>query len=515
VVASEYLKVNTTTKLSKSKILAFRQCPKKLWLEIHQPSLKEDSAFTQTSFEAGQKVGEIARQLFDPKGRGQLIEIGKKGVAQALAKTEELLTTVTAKTANPVFEAAFEAQNTVVFADAILPQKKLDKLVWRMVEVKASTRVKESHRDDIAVQAYIAKSAGMKLHSVAIAHIDGEWTYPGANKFNGLLKEEDFTKEVIEREPEVAEWITKSLAIAEQATEPVIATGRQCNSPVVCGFQAYCGKNEVKAQYPISLMPGSGSPEYKTFIATHGVTELKDVPDKLLSMRQLRVKQHTLNGTTYFDAAAASTELKTHTLPAYFLDFESIQFAIPIWKSTKPYQQMPFQFSLHTLSKKSELSHQSFLDLSGKDPSKAFAQALAESLGATTGPIYVYNAAFERSRIVELATRYAVYREALMALTERLVDLLKIAEKHYYHPDQKGSWSIKKVLPTIAPDLRYDALEGVQDGGMAMTAYAEAIAPATTPERKAEIELQLQKYCELDTLAMVRIWSFFSGKTLH
>jgi CRISPR/Cas system-associated exonuclease Cas4 (RecB family) len=233
VVASEYLKVNNTTKLSKSKILSFRQCPKKLWLEIHQPSLKEDSAFTQTSFEAGQKVGEIARQLFDVKGRGHLVEIGKKGIAQALAKTEELLTTVTAKTANPVFEAAFEAHDTVVFADAILPQKKLDKLVWRMVEVKASTRVKESHRDDIAVQAYIAKSAGMKLHSVSIAHIDGEWTYPGANKFNGLIKEEDFTKEVTEREPEVAEWITKSIAIAELPKEPAIATGKQCNSPVV------------------------------------------------------------------------------------------------------------------------------------------------------------------------------------------------------------------------------------------------------------------------------------------
>jgi predicted RecB family nuclease len=502
------------SKLSKSKILSFRQCPKKLWLEIHHPALKEDSAFTQTSFEAGQKVGEIARQLFDPKGKGELIEIGKKGISQALAKTEELLTTVTAQTARPVFEAAFEAENTLIFADAILPQKKLGKLVWRMVEVKASTRVKESHRDDIAVQAYIAKSAGMTLHSVAIAHIDGEWTYPGGGKYEGLVTEEDFTAEVLEREPEVAQWIAESLTVAEQTEEPAISTGRHCNSPVVCGFQAHCGKYEIEPEYPIGLLPGSGSAAYKAFIAEKKVTELKDIPDDLLSQRQLKVKQHTLNGTTFFDASAAGLELKAHKLPCYFLDFESIQFAVPIWKSTKPYQQMPFQFSLHTLSKKSELSHQAFLDLSGKDPSKAFAQALVEAMEGTTGPIFVYNAAFEKSRIVELASRYVVYREALLALTERLVDLLKIAEKHYYHPDQKGSWSIKKVLPTIAPDLRYDALDGVQDGGTAMAAYVEAIDSDTTADRKTEIHQQLQKYCELDTLAMVRIWSYFSGNKL-
>jgi hypothetical protein len=236
------------------------------------------------------------------------------------------------------------------------------------------------------------------------------------------------------------------------------------------------------------------------------------MPDALLSERQLRVKTHTLQNTRFFDAKSAMRELSAHALPAYFLDFETIQFAVPTWKSTRPYQQIPFQFSLHYVNKNGTVSHRSFLDLSGKDPSKAFAQSLVELCpNQGNAPVFVYNAAFEKSRISELASRYPAFRVDLLTIGERLVDLLKIAEKHYYHPDQQGSWSIKKVLPTIAPDLRYDALSGVQDGSMAMAAYLEAIDNECSPERKLEIQAQLLKYCELDTLAMVRLWEFFSS----
>ena len=130
------------------------------------------------------------------------------------------------------------------------------------------------------------------------------------------------------------------------------------------------------------------------------------------------------------------------------------------------------------------------------------------------GPIFVYNAGFETARIRELAERYPRLAKALLALNERVVDLLPIAREHYYHPSQQGSWSIKAVLPALCPDLRYDDLVGVQDGGMAMSAFVEALAPQTTAARKAEIKRQLLDYCKLDTYAMVRLWSAFSGKQL-
>ena len=196
------------------------------------------------------------------------------------------------------------------------------------------------------------------------------------------------------------------------------------------------------------------------------------------------------------------------------MDFETIQFVVPIWKGTRPYQQIPFQFSVHRLSRTGKLEHRPFLDVSGEDPSLAFAKALVESCG-DTGPIFVYNAGFESSRIRELAERFPRSRASLLALLDRIVDLLPVARDHYYHPDQEGSWSIKAVLPAICPDLDYADLEGVQNGGMAMEAYSEAIDASTTLERKAEIERQLHAYCALDTLALVRLWSTFSGSKLR
>ncbi len=214
----------------------------------------------------------------------------------------------------------------------------------------------------------------------------------------------------------------------------------------------------------------------------------------------------------FFDAAGAAADLAAHDLPAYFLDFETIQFAVPIWKDTRPYQQITFQFSLHTLAVSGQLEQTAFLDLSGNNPSEPFAHALVGACGKQ-GPVYVYNAGFEKACIRELAERYPHLSESLLAINERVVDLLPIARERYYHPSQQGSWSIKKVLPAVVPELRYDALDGVQDGGMAMDAFLEGIHPNTSAERKAKIEQQLLEYCKLDTYAMVRLWQIFAGRT--
>jgi len=125
--------------------------------------------------------------------------------------------------------------------------------------------------------------------------------------------------------------------------------------------------------------------------------------------------------------------------------------------------------------------------------------------------VYVYNAGFEKARICELAERYPHLSEPLLAINARVVDLLPIARERYYHPSQEGSWSIKKVLPAVVPELRYDALDGVQDGGMAMDAFLEGIHSNTSAERKAQIEQQLLAYCKLDTYAMVRLWQVFAA----
>ncbi|WP_454719500.1 MULTISPECIES: DUF2779 domain-containing protein [Cupriavidus] len=492
--------------LSKSKLMAFRQCPKRLWLEIHRPDLRSDSAATETSFAIGHQVGEIARRLYDPRGTGALVDAQTEGFEAAFARSQALL-----DSAEPVFEAGFRADGALAFADVMLPAGAGAARTWRMVEVKSSTSVKDYHLDDTAVQAFVARRAGVPLSAIALAHIDSQWVYPGGGDYHGLLAEADVSAQAFARAGEVQDWITQAQAVAGRDAEPEQPTGRHCGTPYACGFLGYCGSQEPVAQYPVQWLPRIQSRALKALVEQDGVADMRDVPDHLLNDKQRRVKTHTLSGEVFFDAAGAAAELAAHKLPACFLDFETIQFAVPVWPGTRPYQQLPFQFSLHRLSRTGKLAHQSFLDLSGNDPSLAFAQALVAGCGQA-GPVFVYNAAFETARMRELAARFPALEAPLLAINARVVDLLPVAQQHYYHPDQQGSWSIKTVLPAIAPDLRYDALDGVQDGGMAMSAYQEAIAPGTTPARKARIERQLTDYCRLDTFAMVRLWQFFTGR---
>ena len=495
--------------LSKSKLLAFRQCPKRLWLEVHSPELRADSSATQASFNIGHQVGDIAQQLYDPKGKGALIDPQVEGFDAAFARTQELL-----KSAQPIFEAVFRTEGGLAFADVMLPVKQGGKLAWRMVEVKSSTSVKDYHRDDAAVQSFLARSSGVPLTGIALAHIDSSWVYPGNGDYSGLLVESDLTEDVFGRGEEVRGWISEAQKIVAKKNPPPVATGKQCGDPYECGFLAYCQSQEPQAEHPINWLPGSLRSALSAHIEAHGLIELRDVPDDMLNAKQQRVKAVTLSGQTWFDRAASAKALADHKLPAYFMDFETIQFAVPIWKGTRPYQQIPFQFSVHRLSRTGKIEQQAFLEISGADPSRAFAEALIAACGER-GPIFVYNAGFETARVRELSERFPRIAEDLLALNERVVDLLPVAREHYYHPSQQGSWSIKAVLPALCPDLNYDNLDGVQNGGMAMDAFLEALAPETSAARKAEIESQLLAYCALDTYAMVRLWSAFTGTALN
>ena len=489
---------------SKSKLLALRQCPKRLWLEINQPELREDSAATQASFQVGYQVGDIAQRLYDPDGLGAVIDVQSEGFDAAFARSNALL-----QTGQPIFEAGFCAGGALAFADVLLPLQVDGQKVWHMVEVKSSTSVKDYHRDDCAIQAFVARTAGVPLHRIALAHIDNSWVYPGGDDYRGLLVEVDLTDEAFARADEVKLWIQKAAETSASAAPPAIKTGAQCSQPFACGFFDHCSQDNPQPEFPVHWLPRIG--QRAVAYAEQGVIDLRDVPDDQLNDKQCRVKAHTVAGTTYFDAVGAAAILAQYSLPAYFLDFESIQFAVPIWKDTRPYQQNVFQFSLHTLCSDGQLEHTGHLDLSGDDPSEGLAKALVAVCG-THGPVYVYNRGFERGRLHELAERFPALGVALLAISERLVDLLPIAREHYYHPSQQGSWSLKAVLPAVVPALRYDSLNGVQDGGMAMDAYLEAIHPDTSRTRQIEIAAELTQYCKLDTYATVRLWQVFAGR---
>ena len=341
------------------------------------------------------------------------------------------------------------------------------------------------------------------------------WTYQGDDNYQGLLTHVDITETATARAPEVVQWITEAQNVLASPEPPSVAMGKHCKTPHECGFQHLCRADQPQAEFPVEWLAGKLHKDIQSRQQLNPALDMRDVDDALLNRDQQRIKTVTITGQTYFDQPAAAAELEKYSFPLYFLDFETIQYAIPRWARTKPYQQIPFQFSLHRLDSASSWDHDEFLDLSGNDPSRSFAEKLLAACG-NEGPIFVYNAGFESARIRELSDRFEDLSSALLSLNERIVDLHPIAKRHFYHPSQRGSWSIKYVLPAICPEMvdAYQSLVGVQDGTMAMDAYIAATELQDIDPSKAEIAERLKAYCKLDTWAMVRVWSALTAVEL-
>ena len=282
--------------------------------------------------------------------------------------------------------------------------------------------------------------------------------------------------------------------------QPERHIGSHCNKPYTCEYKAWCTQHDAK--YPVAWLPNGHVVARK--LIDQGIHDIRDIPiEALTSETHQWVRHVTLRGEPELLPDAAET-LTALAYPRYYLDFECITFAIPIWKGTRPYQQLPFQWSCHIQEDKETLLHQEFLDASGDDPRRAFAESVIEVCG-DVGPIIVYNQSFEKRIIKELAQHFPDLSDRLLALNERVFDLLPIVKKNYYHPDMKGSWSIKSVLPCLVPELHYSDLGEVQDGTQAQVAYLEMISGNLSPYEKDALYKDLKDYCQLDTKAMVTI----------
>ena len=237
--------------LSKSKLLAYRQCPRRLWLEIHRPELRNDSPDSLARMRAGREVGLVARQVYDPHGTAAVIDVEADGFCRALTRSAELL----AECRMPVFEAGIMANGILVFGDALLPATEGGRAGWKLIEVKSSTSVKANHKDDVAIQSFVALAAGVPLKSVILAHIDKSWIYSGNGDYRGLLTEHNLTEEAFGRQEEVRGWIGQARKIATQPVEPSIEPGRHCYDPIECGFCHHCASRLAEPLCPVRWLP--------------------------------------------------------------------------------------------------------------------------------------------------------------------------------------------------------------------------------------------------------------------
>jgi hypothetical protein len=486
--------------LSKSRVTAFEQCHRRLWLMVHRPDLAAVDEAAQARIEAGHEVGELACSLVPG---GVMVE-ATDGLASAARRTRELLE---AGWSGPIFEATFEHDGVLVRVDVLTPSGD----GWAIAEVKSTTGVKDYHLGDLATQVWVSSMSGLNVTSAAIRHIDNSFRLEREGDYVGLFCD-------VELLPAVSETVAGRANVVAAAREllarpePRISRGTHCSKPFECGFARHCAASEPPApEWPVALLPRTGKTVAEAW-AAQGIFDLTEVPPgALTNATHERIREVTATGRTWHDVDAVVAATKGWAWPRAYLDFETIGPAIPRWIGTSPFQQTPFQFSCHVETEAGDLTHSAFLWLEPSDPRRACAEALVSLLGQErVGAIIAYNADVERRCVRGLAEACPDLAPELEVIAGRIVDLLPIARAHYYHRDQRGSWSIKKVLPTVAPELAYDGLE-VGDGDAAQQAWLEAVRPETTEARRADIRTALEVYCERDTEAMVVLLRRLTG----
>ena len=482
--------------LTKSRLAEFEQCEKRFWLALHRPELAAPAE--PGIFEVGNAVGGIARANL----AGVMVE--EREPAAAIARTQELLA---ARDPLAIFEGAFLHDGVFVRVDVLSPVED----GWLLAEVKSSSSVKSYQITDLATQAWAAVGAGLPLKSAVLRLIDTTFIYPGEGDYSGLLK--DVAVEAkLSPEIEAREGVVRAAEAVAVGGEPQKAVGSHCSDPFECPFAGHCWEGLPEPpEFPVDLLPGRAGKATAAKLLSAGVFDLRDAPaSTFTAANERRIYEASCSGVAYHDQGSLAAAAAAWAFPRYFLDFETVGPAIPIWAGTRPYQAIPFQFSCHIQAADGGLEHHGFLDQSGADPRRSCAEALLQVLG-TSGAIVTYNLPTERAAISGLADLFPDLRGPLLACVDRLVDALPLVREHYYHPQMKGSYSIKAVLPAAVPHLSYDDLDEVRDGQAAGRAYLEAVAAETGPERREGLYAKLWAYCRLDTLAMVELVRILMG----
>ena len=472
--------------LSKSDYTTGMECPGHLWMKYHdEENIPPHSPGVLRRFEQGRIVGQWAKKLF-PQG----IDIPEADYLENIQKSKELL-----KKRKILFEAALQVDNLYGRADILVPVGKDE---WDIIEVKSSSKIKKDHYWDLSFQLYVYRKAGLKIRKCFLLLLNNQYVRDGEIDVHKLFVQEDLTEDVEELQYEVPKNIEFLWGIVNSPTFPNSAEKNYCTIPKKCQVKEECWgflpENHVFHLY-------NSRKSMKLF--EQGIHALKDVPDDVLSNEQQVIQlKCEKSGEIHLEKARIKKFLDGIREPACHLDFETCSFAVPEFQGTRPYQRMPFQFSLHVVEN-GKTKHFEYLHDGKDDPRPKFLAALKEYLPAS-GSVLVYFEGFEGSVLKELVKDFPEYTAWVDVLLGRIVDLYKPFKDYlYYNPKQKGSASIKKVLPALV-GKGYEGLD-IKDGDCASIAYLDMTFGELTASARKKIREDLLRYCERDTEAMVWI----------
>lgn len=493
---------------SKSKYRSFCGCPKKVWLEKYKPDTVVYNDFALSLMKTGNEVGDLAMGYF-----GDFVEVtafdGEKlDLPKMIERTKEEL----AKNTPVICEASFSMDGLYCAVDIL----KQENGGYAIYEVKSSTGNKNPrHIDDVAYQKYVLEHCGINVTGTYLMYINNRYVFDGTLNLQKLFVTEDISDLVDKKLPDVESDLAAAKQLLSNGNEPDIDIGINCTKPDDCECWYYCSRHLPKPNvfdiYRLSAK--TKSQLYAQGLVDYASLEGNSLIKGALQKRQIDFGLHDRG--VYVDKKAITKFLATLSFPLYFLDFETFMPVIPKYVGTKPYAQIPFQYSLHYVeSEDGEIKHKEFLAQAGSNPLRPIAESLCRDIPADAC-VAVFNKSMECGRLQDLAKFFPDLSDHLLAINTNIVDFwVPFRSGWYYNKEMGGSFSIKSVLPALFPNdpnLDYHNLEGIHHGGEAMEAF-----PAMenmSPEELAETRKNLLKYCELDTYALVKIWQKFKEAT--
>ncbi len=477
-------------RLSKSRFTSGLQCARQLWWRVHEPDAPElkPGPQTQAIFDQGTRIGALARTYVPG---GTLIDFPYDQTQKKVAATAAAL----AAGARVIYEASFLADRVFVAVDIL---ERLRGGGFGLVEVKSSTSVKPEHLPDAAIQAHVLGQAGIEVRRVEIMHLNRACTFP---ELGDLFARSDVTREVAALLPDIPAMARGQLRMLEGPL-PRVAIGPHCNAPTECPFIPRCWAD--LPEHHVSTLYRLGRQAWE--LDAGGCRTIAALPAGTgLNPTAARQRRAVVAGRMIVEPSLRGA-LEAFVPPLAFLDFETINPAVPVWNGCHPYDHVPVQFSCHRERPGGGHEHVAWLADGPEDPRPPIAEALAAACsGAAT--IVAYNASFERGRLRELGAALGPATARRMGdIESRIVDLLPAVRDHVYHPAFGGSFSLKSVLPALVPELSYAGLE-IADGGSATLELGRLLlrGETLTAADRSRVREALLRYCELDTWGTVRL----------